>query len=159
MDFSDLIRSPPPGLPGHQLSIIIFIPIKQNYQKSAEALIALREAPHKEEEMQLIHNASGEVLNALKGNHKAICEEDSEGALTRRLLSRLVSSSVPQLTALMREMLEILYSKESPLLQRAVYPAYPALLRRIIEAQEGKGTGTKLIKCRAGPTATSGTCL
>jgi hypothetical protein len=55
--------------------------------------------------------------------------------LTRRLLVKLVSSPLPELNALLREMLEILYLKDSPLLQKAVYHAYPALLRRFIEAQ------------------------
>lgn len=98
--------------------------------------------PAKEQTLQAIHSLSSDILTALKTTHKAICEKDSEGALARRLLGGLVGSTLPELTALLREILEVLYLKSSPLLQRAVYPSYPALLRRFIEAQEGKGACT-----------------
>jgi hypothetical protein len=117
----------------------------QDYEKAVEGVLKLKpRQPAKEEDLQAIHAASTDIIGALKASHKAICEKDQQGTLTRRLLSRLVGSTLPELTALLREILEVLYLKDSPLLLTAVYPSYPALLRRFIEAQETKGAGTVL---------------
>jgi hypothetical protein len=115
----------------------------QDYERAVDALLKLpQEASLKEQDQQKLQVAATDIIAALKSSHKAICEKDPEGVLTRRLLTRLGGSPLPQLTVLLREILEILYLKESPLLVRSVYPVYPILLRRFIDAQEAKDAGT-----------------
>jgi hypothetical protein len=36
--------------------------------------------------MQVTHAASSDILAAVKTSHKAICEHDSDGKLTRKLM-------------------------------------------------------------------------
>ncbi len=115
----------------------------QDYERAVQSLIKLpQQQPLKEQEQQSLHLAATDIIASLKSSHKSICENDPKGILTRRLITRLATSPLPQFSLLLREILEILFLKESPLLVSAVYPVYPILLRRFIEAQEVKDAGT-----------------
>lgn len=118
----------------------------ERYGKAVDELLKVK-IEGKENDLQTIHFAINEILNALKLDHKTICERESEDIVqskTRKLVDKILSNNNEELNGLLKEMLEILYLKDSPMMN-IVYQSLPAILRKCIENQDSKNSGNTIL--------------
>lgn len=115
-----------------------------NYDKLIERLLSSGE----EERREGGENLGRELIAELKMSHQDIadreCRDISKSKLKQFIMKTLETNS-GLLLSLLKELLELLYLKESPLL-RIVYQAIPSLLRLLFESKEVKSQGTSNVK-------------
>lgn len=115
-----------------------------NYDKLIERLLSSGE----EERREGGESLGRELIAELKMSHQDIadreCRDISKSKLKQFIMKTLETNS-GLLLSLLKELLELLYLKESPLL-RIVYQAIPSLLRLLFESKEVKSQGTSNVK-------------
>jgi hypothetical protein len=117
-----------------------------NYQRAIDEILKLKVESMKENEVQIIHLSSNDILNSLKLDHKAICDSECENAAkskTKELFDQILKSNHTDLMVLLKELLEILYLKDSPMM-KIVYQTFPTILRKYIESQDSKSAGSSI---------------
>lgn len=118
----------------------------ERYGKAVDELLKVK-LDGKENDLQTLHSAINEILNAVKLDHKTICERESEDiaqSKTRKLIDKILSNNNEETNGLLKEMLEILYLKDSPMMN-IVYQSLPTILRKCIENQDNKNSGSTMI--------------
>lgn len=119
----------------------------ERYGKAIEEMLKVKLEGGKENDLQTIHFSANEILSSIKLDHKSISErecEDIAQSKTKKLIDKILNHNNEEMNNLLKEILEILYLKDSPMMN-IVYQSFPTILRKCIENQDSKNSGTAKI--------------